>query len=284
MPTPSRNSHPQQLSSRSHTHTSTCPEEPRSWRPSDDDVAYAYPHSRDHAMSMHVDPDPETASPNPEPVGGAQLPSSSSSSSSSDMLEEDATTAATIGSAPGSRSNTTSPGPESQSAETPASTNTALTVETETETEVDADVDTDGDQLHHKPMELEEGLPVSSVHSVHAIQVETSSAPLSRDAQPPQHHQQPSSPSSTTSSQQQQHHQRLREQAGQRGQHRHDMSYDMSPHNHKPDGGGPVQDGFWDDGNYAPSMGYGYSNLRVCLFLCFFVVMPIVSCCHEAKD
>ena len=45
------------------------------------------------------------------------------------------------------------------------------------------------------------------------------------------------------------------------------MSYDMSPHNHKPDGGGPVQDGFWDDGNYAPSMGYGYSNLRVCLFV-----------------
>ena len=271
MPTPSSNPPPEQASSRSHT--STCPEEPWSWR---EPVAYAHQHSRDHGMVMHVDRESDPGSPHPDPVGRSSTPSSSSPSSD-ELLEEDAGTTATMRSGSGSgsgsghrsglRSDTASPRPESQSSATPASTTTnALTAETEAETEMD--VEADDEQLHHKPMETEGAVAVAPTDDV-----EMSSALRSRET----HHQQSpvlplsSSSSSTALSQQQQH-----VLAQQRGQHSHDTGYNMSRHNHKADGGGPVQDGFWDDGSHTPSMGYEYSNVRVCVY-------PLYHNVHEKR-
>ncbi|EMR67406.1 putative vacuolar import and degradation protein [Eutypa lata UCREL1] len=171
-------------------------------------------------MQMHVDRQAESASPDPEPVSA---PTSSSSGVMAAAEEEEDATTATME----SRSNTASPRPGSTSGATPASTTDTA------DTEAD-----DENNIHHKPMELEE----------ESMAVVDGDADVSSAPQRLQEQQQQSS-------------QQLQQQHRQHQQ----PSYDMSSHNHKPEIGfvQQQQDGSWDDDNYAPSMGYQYSNARI---------------------
>ncbi|RYO93522.1 hypothetical protein DL764_007971 [Monosporascus ibericus] len=189
MPTPSSNP-PPEFPPRSHS--STCPEEPRSWRPSEQE--------RPNTAAISVRREVESPSPDPEPV--------SDPSPSDDMIEEDATTATME-----SRFNTESPRPHSRDGGGATPVSTAGTVET----------DTDDARSHHKPMEVEEGIATGG-------DPDTSSAPRPQQQQ----------------------------------QRRHNVrstGYNMLSHNDKP-GDGLIQAGFWDD-NYAPPIGYEYSNVRI---------------------
>ncbi|KAK7752815.1 hypothetical protein SLS62_005157 [Diatrype stigma] len=234
MPTPSNNPPPQLPSSRSHG-TTTCPEEPRSWRPSEQDShrrehghdhGHSHRHGHDIAMQMHVvDREAESASPDPEPV-------SAPTHRSDTMVEEDTATATM-----GSRSNTASPRPESRSVATPAST--AGTADTE-------EGDDEENTRHNKPMELEGS---SSNTAAVGGDADTSSARrLQERLSQQQSSQQPLS----------------QQQLLLQRQRQTQTNYDMPSHNHKPEDGFVQQAaGYWDDENCTPSMGYEYSNVRI---------------------